>query len=65
MEATGANGAAAGAEAATGRAVRLVLSPDEHRLLRLAAAERDVSMAAFAHAVLARALEEVRAGWGR
>lgn len=40
------------------RPVRLDLAPDVHRLLRLVAADEEVSMAAFARDVLEQALRE-------
>ncbi len=43
-------------EAAKTRPVRLDLPPDAHRLLRLVAADADVSMASYARDVLMRHL---------
>ncbi len=40
--------------------VRVDLAPDEHRLLRLAAADAEMSMAAFARLMLVRALTPQR-----
>lgn len=40
------------------KSVRLDLPPDVHRLLRLAAADRDTSMASYARETLERVLRE-------
>lgn len=56
----GADGAAGGAAM---KAVRLVVDEESHRVLRLAAADRGVSMARLVQEVVIEYLERVRAGW--